>query len=260
MALPHHEKLVPPGTLIVANGIGRYSDPAAAAKEFREYGRLQMEDWVNRGYVTPVSHLLDVGCGLGRVAQSLPGFLTSGAYTGIDVTKSSIDWCSERYREFANFKFIHASLGNSQYNTAGSASGSAALYSFPVDASSMDFVWSTSLFTHMRIDEVDNYLGEMARVAKQGTFIWNTYFILDDVSEPLARAGIPGGGTLRFPIEGGLYMTEGNPDHVIAFYLDRLLALHEKHGLEVVHVGLGGWCGRPGAADPGQDVILARKQ
>jgi hypothetical protein len=30
------------------------------------------------GYVTPTSNVLDVGCGLGRVAQSLPGFLTSG--------------------------------------------------------------------------------------------------------------------------------------------------------------------------------------
>jgi ubiquinone/menaquinone biosynthesis C-methylase UbiE len=259
MPLPNHEELIPPGLLIAENKIGSHSDPAAAEREFREYGRLQMEHWVTHGYVTPASHVLDVGCGLGRVAQSLPGFLTSGTYTGIDVTKSSTDWCSKSYRAFPNFRFIHANLSNSHYNTHGSDAKSAARYSFPVDAGTMDFIWSTSLFTHMRIEEVDNYLGEMTRVAKQGTLIWNTYFILDDVSEPLARAGIPG-GALRFPIDGGLYMTEGNPDHVIAFYLDRLRELHEKHGLEVVHVGFGGWCGRPGTEGPGQDVIVARKR
>ena len=260
MQTPNHEDFIPPGLLIAENKIGSHSDPVAAEKEFREYGRLQMKAWVDRGYVTPTSNVLDVGCGLGRVAHSLPGFLTSGTYTGIDVTKSSIDWCSQSYREFPNFRFIHADLSNSHYNTTGSDSKSAAQYSFPLDNSTMDFVWSSSLFTHMRIGEVDNYLGEMTRVARQSALIWNTYLLLDDVSEPLARAGIPGGITLRFPIDGGLYMTEGNPDHVIGFYLNRLRELHDKHGLEVVHVGFGGWCRRPGTEGPGQDAIVARKR
>ncbi len=55
-------------------------------------------------------------------------------------------------------------------------------------------------------------------------------------------------------------MTESNPDHVIAFYLDRLLELHERHELEIVTVGFGGWSGRPGTEGPGQDVILARRR
>jgi len=256
MNLQHHETLIPPGALIAANKIGRHSDPKAAENEFREYGRLQMEDWVKRGYITPSSNVLDMGCGLGRIAHSLPGYLGTGSYTGIDVTKSSIDWCVKSYSAFRNFYFIHADLTNSHYNRLDAKDASQ--YVFPIESETMDFIWSTSLFTHMRIKEIDNYIGEMARVAKRGALIWNTYFILDDVSEPLARTGLPGGGTLQFPIDGGLYMTEDNPDHVIAYYLDRLRELHLKHNLEIVHVGFGGWSGRPGVEDLGQDVILAQ--
>lgn len=56
----------------------------------------------------------------------------------------------------------------------------------------MNFIWSTSLFTHMRINQVDSYLSEMSRVLKSGAKIWNSYFILDEVSEPLARSGALG--------------------------------------------------------------------
>ena len=248
------EKLVPPGELIVVNKIG-LGDPKAAVENFRGYGRLQMQAWIGLGYVKPGTHVLDVGCGLGRVAHSLAGYLDTGSYTGIDVTKSSIDWCSEHYAGFKNFRFIHADLSNSHYNRPDASS--AAQYVFPVESDKFDFIWSTSLFTHMQIDEIDNYLGEMARVAKPGAMIWNTYFILDEINESLARAGVPGWGSLRFPTEGGLYMTENDPDHVVAYYLDRLRGLHDKHGLDIVQIGFGGWAGRPGVEDNGQDVIVA---
>ena len=257
MKLQHHETLIPPGALIAANKIGSHSDPEASEKEFREYGRLQMEHWVKLGYITPSSNVLDVGCGLGRVAHSLAGSLREGSYTGIDIEKSSIDWCVKNYTAFQNFHFIHADLSSSHYNR--SDGKSASQYVFPIGSETMDFIWSTSLFTHMGIDAIDNYLCEMVRVAKSGSLIWNTYFILDEVSEPLVRTGIPGGGTLRFPIDGGLYMTEDNPDHLVAYYIDRLRELHLKHELEIVHTGFGGWSGRPGVEGLGQDVILAQK-
>ncbi len=258
MQLQHHEELIPPGVLLVANKIG-LNDPTEAEKNFREYGRLQMVDWVNRGYITPSSNVLDIGCGLGRVAHSLAGSLTTGSYTGIDITKSSIEWCAKSYAAYKNFRFIHADLYNSHYNKRNV--GSASKYVFPVATETMDFIWSTSLFTHMRIDEIDNYLGEMVRVAKSGALIWNTFFILDEVSEPLARSGLPGGaGKVRFPIDGGLYLTEDDPDHVVFYYLDRLRELHQKYAVDIVHIGFGGWSGRPGVEDFGQDVILVRKK
>ncbi len=257
MDLPLNDALIPPGNLAIENKIGASMDPEAAQDEWREYGRLQMKDWVARQLIAPHSNVLDVGCGLGRVAHTLAGWLKEGSYTGIDITKSSIDWCIEHYAKYSHFRFIHADLSNSHYNRPDAQD--AATYQFPVEAGSMDFIWSTSLFTHMRIHEVDNYLGQMALAAKSGSMIWNTYFILDEESESLVRAGVPGWGVLQHPIESGLYMTEDNPDHVIAFYLDKLVELHEKHGLEIICTSFGGWSGRSGTNDNGQDVILAKK-
>jgi SAM-dependent methyltransferase len=249
------ERLVPPGELIAANRIGGHADPEAALAEFRGYGRLQMQRWIELGYVRPDSHLLDVGCGLGRVAHSLPGFLDAGTYTGIDITRSSIDWCQEHYAGLDNFRFIHADLANHHYNRLDAAS--AADYAFPVAPARFDFIWSSSLFTHMQADGLDNYIGQMARAARPGALLWNTFFILDEVSEPLARAGVPGWGALSFEAEGGLYMTEGNPDHVRAYRLDHLRALHHRHGLQIVQIGYGGWSGRPGTVNNGQDAIIS---
>ncbi|MFT6045071.1 MAG: cyclopropane fatty-acyl-phospholipid synthase-like methyltransferase [Arenicella sp.] len=257
MSINQNDKLIPPGELALLNKIGTSADPASAQNEWRHYGRSQMQHWIKHDLITPNSNVLDMGCGLGRVAHSLAGWLEKGSYTGIDIVKSSIDWCSENYQPYSNFRFIHADLNNSHYNFESNLK--AASYEFPVDNDSMDFIWSTSLFTHMRINEVDNYLSEMSRVLKPGAKIWNSYFILDEISEPLARSGAPG-WSLEHEIEGGLYMTEGDPDHVIAFYLDRLTELHEKHGFEILHVGFGGWSSRPGSNDNGQDVILAQKR
>ncbi|MGH1541893.1 MAG: class I SAM-dependent methyltransferase [Arenicella sp.] len=258
MDLPLNDALIPPGDLAIENKIGASINPEAAQNEWKEYGRLQMKDWVARQLITPSSNVLDVGCGLGRVAHTLAGWLNEGSYTGIDITESSIDWCAEHYSDYANFRFIHADLSNSHYNRPNAQD--AGTYEFPIEPASMDFIWSTSLFTHMRIHQVDNYLGQMARAAKPGSIIWNTFFILDEFSEPLARAGIPGWGVMPHSIESGLYMTEGNPDHVIAFYLDKLLELHEKHGFDIVNVGFGGWSGRAGTNDNGQDTIVAQKR
>jgi len=256
--MKYYDELIPPGNLILTNKIGASANPTAAQNEWREYGRMQTQHWIDGGLITPSSNVLDIGCGLGRVAHGLAGWLENGKYKGIDIVKSSIDWCTENYKAFPNFQFIHADLSNSHYNSK--SQQEATSYKFPIDSNSIDFIWSTSLFTHMRLNEVDNYLAEMARVIKSECMIWNTYFILDDESEPLAKAGIPGWGALEHPIEGGLYMTEDDPDHVIAFYLENLIALHEKHDFEIVHIGKGGWSGRRGSKDNGQDVILAKKR
>jgi ubiquinone/menaquinone biosynthesis C-methylase UbiE len=248
--------LIPPGSLILANQVTGAATPQEAEESFRSYGVDQAWDWIDRGYIKPDSDVLDVGCGLGRVARPLAGYIDTGSYTGIDIVESSIQWCQEHYRRFPRFRFIHADLKNSHYNLE--AAAGATQYRFPVETSTFDYLWSTSVFTHMLIDEVDGYLSEMARVSKPGSLLWNTFFLLDKVSEPLARTGTPDGNALRFEIDGGLYLTEDNPCHVIAFHLDRITELHRKHRLEIVHVGFGGWSGRTDAIAGGQDVIVSR--
>src|SRR4051794_40645769 len=79
--------------------------------------------------LTPRSRVLDVGCGIGRVARPLAGFLDGGSYTGFDVNAPAIGWCQARYPE--HFRFQLADLYNARYHPTGMARASE--YRFPYD-------------------------------------------------------------------------------------------------------------------------------
>src|SRR5579862_1080583 len=43
----------------------------------------------------PDERVLDIGCGTGRMARPLAGYLKKGSYYGIDIVKSSVEWCQQ---------------------------------------------------------------------------------------------------------------------------------------------------------------------
>jgi len=248
---------IPPIELIADNNIGIH-DKENVLDEYKRIGVSVATMLKNRVGLRPESHVLDVGCGTGRVARPLTEYLTAGSYTGIDVVKSSIEWCRENFGDVENFRFVHADLYSKFYNP--DASLTADEYRFPFDDESFDVVWSSSLFTHMLMPAVDNYLKEMARVAKPGGRIWNSYLLLDEISEPLVLGPRKDGRRMQFEVEGGRIGYKNKPEHVVGLYKDRVLAAHAKHGLEVTEVQLSNWSGgRPETDFRGQDVIIARK-
>ena len=197
------------------------------------------------------SSVLDVGCGLGRVALGLVDlFAKSGSYVGLDIVPSSISWCKSAFADHPNFGFVHADVFSKFYNPLGSQS--AEKYKFPFADGSFDFVFSMSLFTHLMIEASDIYLGEIGRVAKPGARVVNTFCILDEISAPLV------GGFHEVP--GGAVQNLDAPEFVSALNLEPLKEIHRKHGLEIEGLGFGFWSGRPDG-NPGsyQDCIVARK-
>ncbi|MFT3729155.1 MAG: class I SAM-dependent methyltransferase [Terricaulis sp.] len=247
--------LIPPVDLILDNSIG-VRDPSDVERDFDTIGRGIAEGMIERGHITPTSHVLDVGCGLGRVARAFIDYLTSGTYTGVDINRSSISWCKEAYAPYANFKFVHADLFSTHYNPTGPFK--AEDYAFPFEEASFDFVYSMSLFTHVLADGVDNYLGQIARVLRPGRRTLNTFFLLDEVSTPLVTSE---NAVLRLPYEvgGGLVAHKDNPEAHIAFDTALIRSLHAKHGLHVEFVGQGSWSGRTDANAGHQDAMLAQK-
>lgn len=247
-----------PDTDLIQKGMigGHFGTSEEMAETFHNIGSLVFQNLINSGLVSLEARILDVGCGLGRIARWFTQYLTTGSYVGIDVVRSSIEWCQKAYDDLPSFRFVYADVANSHYNRG--AAISAANYRFPVDTDSCDFVFLTSLFTHMMPAGVRNYLAQIARVLRPGGHTWNTFLLLDDKGEEFALLPKKNGLTATARFEGGLTRDVDDQDQLTMHREERVIAMHEDAGLEIVEVHHCGWDGRYGKVWPGQDRIVAR--
>src|SRR5262249_45176267 len=118
------------------------------------------------------------------------------------------------------------------------------------------------LFTHMLINQFESYLGEMSRVLKRGGLMWNTYLLLDEVSEPLVVNFTPERPNIGLPVavEGGRIAVPHNPEALSGFYVDLVKDAHTKNGTTIKDIRFGPWSGRKENLRASfQDVIIAAK-
>ena len=148
--------------------------------------------------------MLDVGCGIGRMALPLTCYLEGGSYAGFDVGREMVRWCQRTITpRWPNFEFSWASVYNGKYNPFGKHAGTE--FRFPYEDACFDFAFATSLFTHLLRDEVHHYLGETARVLRPGGTCLLTFFLLTPEAEAEIAAGR---AMLRLPPPG-----RRRPDH-----------------------------------------------
>lgn len=258
MKLRNIDKLVPPKQSIIENGVG-IGDYTKISTEFIEIGEGITGNMIRMGLIEPQHTILDVGCGLGRLARPLVNYLTSGSYYGLDATKSSIEWCTDAYSDYGNFHFMFADVFSNTYNKKASRESSA--YKFPYESNTFDFLWSTSLFTHMVFKDFENYIKEMARVMVKGAKCWNTFLLLDQfavdqlkkIDSDKERYYMP------YEVEGGRVRDLTNPEAQIALYEDKVKEVYKSNGLEIIEVRYGPWSGRSkNIKAGGQDVIIAQ--
>ena len=136
--------------------------------------------------------MLDVGCGIGRMARVLTTVLRPpGTYDGFDVAPSGIEWCRRHYRDQpVPFRFTHVDLVNATYNPRAEATASS--FRFPYDDESFDLVIATSVFTHLLPEESSNYLSEIGRVLAPAGRLFSTWFLLDSDASRAPTRTVPG--------------------------------------------------------------------
>jgi SAM-dependent methyltransferase len=227
------------------------------AGDFEQTGREFLGYFTDLGGLGPGDRVLDIGCGIGRMALPLTRYLDGGSYAGFDVGREMIRWCRRNItRRHPDFEFTWAPVHNSKYNPFGDRPGTE--YRFPYEDSSFDFAFATSLFTHLKREETRHYLRETARVLKPGGRCLLTFFLLTPEAEREVAAGT---SMLDFshPVEGGATTDPRQPEEAIAFRVDEVRALLAEAGLAVrepLHLGV--WANAPGALTL-QDIVVAQK-
>lgn len=148
--------------------------------DFKRVGDEFRELFIQYGHLKPSDRVLDIGCGVGRMALPLADYLDKGGtYLGFDIVKKGIEWCRKNITpRHPNFHFVHADIANKFYNEKGTIHSGH--YIFPAKDHSMDFCFATSVFTHMLPVEVEQYFRESSRVMAKGGTIFFTFFLLPE--------------------------------------------------------------------------------
>jgi len=227
--------------------------------DFREIGNRFLQHFIQLANLEPYHSVLDVGCGLGRMAVPLTGYLSdTGSYQGFDIVPSGIDWCKRAVASrYANFTFQLADIRNDTYNPGGHYRASD--YTFPYPDDHFDFTLLTSIFTHMLPNDFENYLSEISRTLKPGGKCIITYCLIT----PDIIPGIREGKTQpSFSHDLGEYWTT-DPDHpeaAVAYQESYIRSQYIQYDLKIEDpVHYGSWSGREEHLDY-QDIVVAVKQ
>ena len=228
--------------------------------EFKQNSEEFLRLYIELCGLKPDERVLDVGCGIGRKTVLLTGYLSArGAYEGIDIVKSGVDWCSHNIsRKYPNFRFQLIDVYNKHYNPKGKQRASD--YRFPFPDSSFDFVTLGSVFTHMLPRDTENYLAEVRRVLKREGRCLISWFLLNPESDGLIRSN-KSALNLAFQVEAVCRtISVANPESAIGYDEAYVLGLYERCGLKIRdRVHYGSWCGRAEFLSY-QDLVLAFPQ
>ncbi len=108
------------------------------------------------GFAFEQGHVLEFGCGCGRILRHFTRFAHACRFTGVDIDADAIAWS-------------RGNLGFAEFHTI------AALPPTGLPSASFDAAYSFSVFTHLPLDAQRAWLAELARVLKPGALASLTF-------------------------------------------------------------------------------------
>lgn len=208
----------------------------------------------------PHESVLDIVCGVGRVAIPLTQYLSAeGRYEGFDVVPRAIAHCRAKITpSYPNFRFVCADVSNSFYNPTGRALASS--YRFPYPDESFDVAFAWSVFTHLLPGPSEHYMLEAARVLRRGGRFLATFFLIDDEARKHMEAG-RSSVSFRHPYSRDCWVgLPDKPEAVVSYSETSVRGLYAKVGLRLKEpIAWGNWSGRSILGTGFQDQIIAVK-
>jgi SAM-dependent methyltransferase len=209
-----------------------------------------------RGLLRPEKHIIDLGCGCGRLAIPISRLVTSGRYIGIDAWDGGIKWCSDNITPTnPRCEFYHVKTDNNYYLEDWNPAARNRYHLDYIDISTIDTVFAISLFSHLTKVDTSSYLQELNRVLKQDGIIYITGFVIDEFFLEHQRKG---NHTGLKEDEPGCYYGYRGQDFFAGYTLERWRSMLSDAGLRILSFELGSWAQKPGAR-PYQDTFIIGK-
>jgi SAM-dependent methyltransferase len=221
--------------------------------DYRTTGRTTVEFLVANCALKSDSSVLDVGCGIGRLAVALTGFLSPAArYEGFDIVPQQIDWCRRHIAAtFPNFRFQLADVRNDAYHPRGRVR--AADYVFPYDARAFDVAVVASVFTHLLAPDLAQYVSEVSRVLRPGGRCLASFYLVNDTTRRGVTAGTSAFQFTRQVGESYVHDAAG-AEWAVAHDEEAVRTLFTRCGLEIGAVHRGTWSTD---GTQSQDLVIA---
>lgn len=228
------------------------------SNEFKKVGDEFKNHFTKYGRLKPTDTVLDIGCGIGRMALPLTDFLSTGAYYGFDIDKRGVQWCQKNISSrFPHFHFDYVDIFNKYYNKKGTLK--AHEFTFPYKNNQFDFIFATSVLTHMLPEQVTHYLAEIKRVTKPGGTLFLTWFSIDDEAQKNIEHHTSNCDLKYTYDDYGFYSHKNVPEAEIGYketwILDQLKKIQCDKNVKIHH---GRWSNRKSGLSY-QDIIVSRK-
>lgn len=160
--------------------------------EFLAEGIDLMRGLTNAG-LQPHHNVLDLGCGIGRLALPLTQYMSEeGYYLGLDINLSGIAWAHENITSrYPRFEFVVLNARNVHYGAKHEYGQDDLVHSsLPIpDYMHFDVVGALSLFTHLTWEELTWYFNKLRGLLKPGGVLVGTFFIMTERARASIRAG-----------------------------------------------------------------------
>jgi SAM-dependent methyltransferase len=157
--------------------------------DYRAIGTEFLGHFVRLAELRADERVLDIGCGIGRMAVPLTQYLSDAAgYVGLDVVHDGIAWCQQTISvRYPNFDFRHLDLHHPLYNPEGAQN--AAQIRLPFADGSFEFICLASVLTHVETAVLTNYAREIARLLTPAGRCFVTAFLVNAPARDALRRG-----------------------------------------------------------------------
>ena len=195
---------------------------------------------IHTGYdqETP-ARILDIGSADGRVAAAFTrrgNF--HGFYMGLEINERQVEECSRRFRgQGDQFRFVHADVFHSRYNSAGREPVES--YVFPFEDDRFDYVIVNSVLIYFLPGTLRQYLNEIRRVLAPGGLAFTNHFV---INQDFHKNPEQAEHQFDTRLDGCFIVDPDDPERFVAYEEPELLGMIDASGLQVHKSVPGFWC------------------